>query len=197
MTTTTVLDRNGGSLSGDVQENGWLSYINGGGYTDRQQAILADELLDQQRHEFNERLPEDCFWSPDTSEIIGPVDAVFPEDWDTDEQMRKATEAVIGRYDAIEADAIGHTGECTVNVVDGTIIVVAPGGEDTDILSVGGRLFELSADVEPWGADEEDMDRADETLAEMGWKRVGEWQARTDTAQVCDVEIIDEEEDQR
>lgn len=66
------------------------------------------------------------------------------------------------------------TRTATVNVITGTIAVQSH-GEDTDIDHEGGRTLLLLADVEPWGSEEESMDRADAQLADMGWRRVSEW----------------------
>lgn len=68
---------------------------------------------------------------------------------------------------------------CTLNVVDGTLIVVVPGAEDLDTVTVNGRLMPTVADLEPWGEAEEDLNRAVTALAEMGWRTVGEWQSPT------------------
>ena len=67
-----------------------------------------------------------------------------------------------------------RTATATVNVIDGTIRILAH-GQDTDIDHADGRTLFLQADVEPWGFEEESMDRADAALADMGWRRVGEW----------------------
>lgn len=188
MTATTVLARNGHTLSGDVQADGWMAYINGGDYSDTQQALLAEALMAAQRDAFDAKLPDGCHWYPTTSEIVGPVDAVFGDNFDLDEAMSEAANTVADAFDQIERDALGTAGVCTVNVVDGTIIVVTPTCDDTDILVVaGGDTFSMRADVEPWGETEEDMDRADGELSVMGWQRVGEWRSVTDTAHVCDV----------
>ena len=63
----------------------------------------------------------------------------------------------------------------TVNVIDGTIRILTTHGEDVDIDHADGRTLFLQADVEPWGSEEESMDRADAQLADMGWRRVSEW----------------------
>ncbi len=74
-----------------------------------------------------------------------------------------------------------------VNVVDGTIRVTVPGSEDTDIAHVAGRVLGTSAEVEPWGAEEEDMDRADQMLARLGWVRTGDWSDETGDTFTADV----------
>ncbi|HLU44559.1 MAG TPA: hypothetical protein VKZ67_06005 [Natronosporangium sp.] len=62
-----------------------------------------------------------------------------------------------------------------VNVIYGTIRILAH-GQDTDIdHDADGRMLFLLADLEPWDAEEESMDRADAALADMGWRRVSEW----------------------
>jgi len=72
----------------------------------------------------------------------------------------------------------------TVNVIDGTIRVETH-GEDVDIDHADGRTLFLLADVEPWGVEEYGMERADAALADMGWRRVGEWAGQeTVTCQV-------------
>ena len=60
------------------------------------------------------------------------------------------------------------------NVTTGQIRV-EPGPEDTDILHHEGRILGLTSEVEPWGAEETGMERADAELAAMGWRRVGAW----------------------
>jgi hypothetical protein len=68
------------------------------------------------------------------------------------------------------------TGTAEVNVVSGRITVTVPGQTDTDIHhGPGGTILGLAAEVEPWGSGEESMGRADAALADMGWRRTGEW----------------------
>lgn len=63
----------------------------------------------------------------------------------------------------------------TVNVIDGRIAVLPPDADDFDIYHLGERVLSTYARVEPWGAEELGMDRADVTLANMGWRRVTDW----------------------
>lgn len=106
--TTTVLARNGNSLSGDVQAAGWMDYINGGDYTTEQQTKLVEALMAAQRAAFDALLPEGCHWYPTLSEVHGPVGAEMPDE-DTDDLMRQACDTVAGRFEAIEAEALGET----------------------------------------------------------------------------------------
>lgn len=62
-----------------------------------------------------------------------------------------------------------------VDVITGDIWIDAPDAEDTDMAVVDGRTVFTSTDVEPWGEQEEDMDRADAALAGLGWDRTGPW----------------------
>lgn len=63
-----------------------------------------------------------------------------------------------------------------VNVVDGTITVIVPGDEDTDFSRTGdGKLRGTRMQVEPWGVEEYELDRADAALVDLGWRRAGEW----------------------
>lgn len=74
-----------------------------------------------------------------------------------------------------------------VNVVDGSIRVTVPDAEDTDLAHVAGRVLATSANVEPWGAEEDDMDRADRILADLGWTRISEWVDETGDTFTADV----------
>jgi hypothetical protein len=63
-----------------------------------------------------------------------------------------------------------------VNVVDGSIAVTLADMEDADVVAdEAGRIRHLRATVEPWGAEEEGMERADSALLAMGWCRDGDW----------------------
>ncbi len=68
-----------------------------------------------------------------------------------------------------------------VNVIDGTITIDVPDADDTDLAHIDGRVLPTQATVEPWGAEDEDMGRADTELAAMGWERTGDWSG-TETA---------------
>jgi hypothetical protein len=107
MTATTVLAKNY-KLGRDYQIDGWFGYINGGDYTDKQQAALVEALMDAQESEFDALLPANCFWFPYTSEIHGPIDATL-DGLDLDELMEQAANAVQGRYDEIEAKALADS----------------------------------------------------------------------------------------
>lgn len=63
----------------------------------------------------------------------------------------------------------------TLSVYDGTITITGAPGEDTDIAHIDGRALPLNGKTEPWGEEEESLDRADALLADMGWQRAGEW----------------------
>jgi hypothetical protein len=102
--TTTTLAKNY-KLGRDYQIDGWYGYINGGDYTDNQQAALVEALMDAQESEFDTLLPDNCFWYPHLSEIHGPIDATL-DGMDLDELMEQAANAVQERYDAIEAKAL-------------------------------------------------------------------------------------------
>lgn len=81
-----------------------------------------------------------------------------------------------GEGGGMSTDFISHT--VRVNVYDGTIRVDLPGNDDTaawdDLSEPDGGLFNGTA-IEPWGVNEENMDRADTALAEFGFERVGPW----------------------
>lgn len=65
------------------------------------------------------------------------------------------------------------TAEC--NVTSGTITVHTPDATDTDFAIIGGDIRTTSANIEPWGAEEYGMERADAELAAMGWRRTSAW----------------------
>lgn len=75
MTTTTVLRRAGWLGTIEIR-NGWANFIGEAGnlYTVRQLEALVDRLVERQRQEFDELLPEGCHWYPALAEIHGPVD---------------------------------------------------------------------------------------------------------------------------
>lgn len=102
----TTLARDGHTLSRDYNVDGWLAYINDGGYTDDEQSALVDLLMREQEAEFDRRLPEGCHWFPHTSEVIGPVSAKG-DDFDAQALMLEAVQAVVDRYDDIETQALG------------------------------------------------------------------------------------------
>lgn len=104
MTTTTVLAKNY-KLGRDYQIDGWYGYVNGGDYSDSQQGTLVDALMDAQESEFDNLLPDDCFWYPRLSEIHGPVSARL-EGEDLDDLMEQASNAVAARFEQIEAEAL-------------------------------------------------------------------------------------------
>lgn len=103
MTTTTVLARNF-KLGRDYQIDGWYGYINGY-YPDDQQAALVGALMDAQESEFDKLLPDACVWFPRLSEIHGPIDASL-EGLDLDELLEQASNAVVARFEQIEAEAL-------------------------------------------------------------------------------------------
>lgn len=82
------------------------------------------------------------------------------------------------------------TATATANVIDGEIAINA--GEDTDILHHNGRVLGLAADLEPWGEEEFGMERADAALADMGWRRVSDWEGQESLT--CQVQPLDPEE---
>lgn len=104
MTTTAVLWR-GSELSYAENVDGWYAYINGGDYLGDQQGKLTGAPMAAQEDEFDDLLPDNCFWHPHTSEITGPVDAVL--DIDLNEAMREACQVVIDRFEEIEREALG------------------------------------------------------------------------------------------
>lgn len=104
MTTTTVLAKNY-KLGRDYQIDGWYGYINGGDYSDDQQATLVDALMDAQESEMDKLLPEDCYWFPRLSEIHGPTSATL-EGLDLDELLERASNAVAARFEQIETEAL-------------------------------------------------------------------------------------------
>jgi hypothetical protein len=116
MVSTTVLARNGGSLSYDVQIDGWFAFINAGGYTDEQQDALTNALMEAQRERFNSLLPDGCTWFPSTSEIIGPVDADVEAALETvapgrhsdpvDDVMAMVCEEIADRIEEIEQQVL-------------------------------------------------------------------------------------------
>ncbi len=114
--TSTTLARNGGSLSFDVQIEGWYAYINGGDYTQDQQEALASALMAAQKGEFDALLPGGCYWSPRASEVTGPVGTDLEaalasastgrHESAVDDAMELACERVVARFDAIEREAL-------------------------------------------------------------------------------------------
>ncbi len=62
----------------------------------------------------------------------------------------------------------------TCDCISGIINVHVP-SEDTDLAIVNGRTVFTFAEIEPWGAEEYEMDRADTALAQLGWTRTSEW----------------------
>jgi len=99
---TTTLAR-GYRLSYAYQADGWYSYINNGEYTSDQQDALVSALMDAQREEVDNRLPDGCTWLPLLSEIIGPVDTTIDS---VDQIMDDATAAVIDRFAEIERSVL-------------------------------------------------------------------------------------------
>ena len=61
------------------------------------------------------------------------------------------------------------------NVVTGRLVITVPGAEDIDFFPHRGQNLGTLNDLEPWGVEENDLDRADQALADMGWIRTGEW----------------------
>ena len=76
------------------------------------------------------------------------------------------------------------TATASVNVYDG-VIRVETSSDDIDILHHDDRVLFTLAHVQPWGADEFSMERADATLTDMGWQRVSEWDGQEPV--VCQV----------
>lgn len=114
--TSTTLARNGESLSLQIQIDGWYAYINAGDYTEEQHEKLASALMAAQEREFDALLPDDCHWSPHTSEVTGPVGtdleaALAPaatgrHESAVDDAMELACERVVARFDAIEREGL-------------------------------------------------------------------------------------------
>jgi len=64
------------------------------------------------------------------------------------------------------------------DVIDGGL-TIEHDGEDRDLIILPEGTAEPAIfEVGPRGAEEENMDRADEALAAAGWKRVSDWQER-------------------
>lgn len=116
MTTTTTLARSG-KLGYDENANGWADYISGGDFTGEQADALVTALMDAQEAEVNKRLPAGCFWSPRTSEIIGPVGTELEFEVEgrredpLRELMEETSEAVGERFDEIERATLGDSAE--------------------------------------------------------------------------------------
>ena len=105
MTATTTLARNGTTLSHDYQIDGWMGFVNGGSYTDAEEAVIVPALMDAQEAEFDGLLPANCYWFPRVSEIQGPITASL-EGLDLEELMEAAALAVSERYQEIESAAL-------------------------------------------------------------------------------------------
>lgn len=105
MTTTTQLAC-GSLLSHQVQADGWYAYINGGDYATEEQELLVDALMEAQKDEVDALLPEHCYWSPATSQIIGPVDV--EHDLAELDVLMQAAENVTKRYEEIERETLGR-----------------------------------------------------------------------------------------
>ena len=70
----------------------------------------------------------------------------------------------------------------TLNVIDGWMTVAVDDQEDVDLIVVDGEVSPAAWDLDPWGAEEYDLDRADAALAGEGWLRAGPWDRSVETA---------------
>lgn len=84
----------------------WGDYIYEAPYNDIAREAMCEALAVAQEAEFEDRLPEGCVWSRHTGEIIGPVGTDIDDD--PDDLMRDACDAVIERYEKIEAEVLAH-----------------------------------------------------------------------------------------
>ena len=60
------------------------------------------------------------------------------------------------------------TGQATINFVTGSLDVEHD-GDDSDFVIVNGEPVQTHDDLEPWGEEEYDLDRAVAALKRMGW----------------------------
>ena len=77
-------------------------------------------------------------------------------------------------------DMASTTFTAHVDVVTGVINVGITDAVLTGLADEGHKVFD-KGHVSPWGIDEENMDRADVGLAEIGWVRVSAWASGTCT----------------
>lgn len=112
MTTTTTHAR-GSDLGRQYIADGWSGYTNTPEcYDHPRYDALMDALIEATHAAGNAALPEGFYWSPDLSEIIGPVDGDLGEEFDPREFAEAASGAV--DYDAIEAEVFA--GQMTVQI---------------------------------------------------------------------------------
>lgn len=104
----------GADFSHQVQADGILGYINGGGYTARQTIHLGNALLGALRDEVNERLPEGVTWQPATSEFLLPCNnqgqplVELPDPDAMAELFAAAWTSVEARFEEIERVALAE-----------------------------------------------------------------------------------------
>ncbi len=107
MTTTTVLAR-GSELGRQYIADGWAGYTNTPECTDHPRyESLIDALIEATHRHGIDALPDGCYWSPDLSEVVGPVGTDLGDDWDAEEFAKAASDVV--DYGAIEAQIFGAT----------------------------------------------------------------------------------------
>lgn len=99
MTTTTTRPAPG------IEELNWGEYLYEGDYTDNQRERLHNALIDALRAEVASRLPDGWAWYPYVSELLLPVTDRAVE-LDMGEILEQASEAVIARFEEIEAAAL-------------------------------------------------------------------------------------------
>ncbi len=105
MTTTTTHAR-GSDLGRQYVADGWTGYTNTPECTEHPQyEDLIAALVDATHEAGNASLPDGFYWSPDLSEIVGPVDGSLGEDFDGKEFADAASEAV--DYGVVEARVFG------------------------------------------------------------------------------------------
>lgn len=105
--TTTTATTYGAEFSQQEQADGILAYINGGDYTQQQQTALAGAMMAALGEEVDRLLPNDVSWHPATSEFVHPVDSdSLPDREAMTDLFHRAWEALEGRFDAIEREAL-------------------------------------------------------------------------------------------
>lgn len=76
----------------------------------------------------------------------------------------------------MSTNSTGRELRVTLNVRTGAMRIHDPRSEDWDLTADGDAA---AIDLEPWGPDEEDFDRADAAL-KPEWERITEWTTEND-----------------
>jgi hypothetical protein len=104
--TTTTATTYGSDFSLQAQADGIANWLSGGDHTQDERDALEAAMFAQFVDEVDDRLPEDVFWHPSTSEFAHPLNADLPDEEEMQALFEAAWEAVAGRYDEIEAEVL-------------------------------------------------------------------------------------------